>query len=110
MAKAELWGYPGLRQMMEWFGTFPVERGTGDRQAVGRAAGLLAEGQVLAMFPQGTCLPYRHRPWHRGAAKLALASGAPVVPVAIVGSERALRPAKPKLGLPRIRIHVGEAI
>jgi 1-acyl-sn-glycerol-3-phosphate acyltransferase len=110
MAKVELWGYPGLRQVMELFGTFPVERGTGDRQAVGRAAQLLTEGQVLGMFPQGTCLPYRNRPWHRGAAKLALTTGAPIVPVAIVGSEQALRPGKPKLGLPRIRLLVGGPI
>jgi 1-acyl-sn-glycerol-3-phosphate acyltransferase len=110
MAKAELWRYPVLKQVMELFGTFPVERGTGDRKAVGRATELLAEGELLGMFPQGTCLPYRRRPWHRGAAKLALASGVPIVPVAIIGSERALRPGKPKLGLPRIRLHVGEAI
>jgi 1-acyl-sn-glycerol-3-phosphate acyltransferase len=77
---------------------------------VGRAAQLLADGQVLGMFPQGTCLPFRHRPWMRGAAKLALASGAIIVPVCIVGSERALRPAKFKLGLPRIRVIVGEPI
>ena len=110
MAKAELWNYPVLRTIMEWFGTFPVERGSGDRAAVGRAAQLLANDQVLGMFPQGTCLPYRHRPWMRGAARLALATGAIVVPICIVGSERALRPGKLKLGLPRIRVLVGEPI
>lgn len=110
MAKSELWRYPVVRSLMEWFGTFPVERGSGDRNAVGRAARLLGDGEVLGMFPQGTCLPYRRRPWHRGAAKLALASGAPIVPVAIINSEKALRPAKPKLGLPRILVLVGEPI
>jgi 1-acyl-sn-glycerol-3-phosphate acyltransferase len=110
MAKAELWRHRGVRHVMEWFGTFPVERGTGDRRAVGRASELLAEGELLGLFPQGTCLPYRSRPWHRGAAKLALANGVPIVPVAIVGSEQALRPGKPKLGLPRIHLHVGEPI
>jgi 1-acyl-sn-glycerol-3-phosphate acyltransferase len=110
MAKEELWRYPVLRQLMEWFGTFPVERGAGDRQAVGRAAQLLAEGEVLGMFPQGTCLPYPERPWYRGAARLALSTGAPLVPVCIVGSERALRPGKFKVGLPRIRVVVGEPI
>ena len=110
MAKAELWQYPVLRSIMNWFGTFPVARGTGDRGAVGLAAQLLADGEVLGMFPQGTCLPFRHRPWHRGAAKLALAAGVPVIPVAIIGSEKALRPGKPKLGLPRIKVLVGEPI
>ena len=110
MAKAELWNYPFLRTMMQWFGTFPVERGSGDRAAVGRAAALLADDQVLGMFPQGTCLPYLRRPWLRGAARLALSTGTTIVPVCIVGSERALRPGKFKIGLPRIRVLVGEPI
>ena len=110
MAKAELWNYPVLRSVMVWFGTFPVERGIGDRAAVGRAAELLAEEQVLGMFPQGTCLPYRNRPWLRGAARLAISTGTTIVPICIVGSERALRPGKFRIGLPRIRVLAGEPI
>jgi 1-acyl-sn-glycerol-3-phosphate acyltransferase len=110
MAKAELWNYPVLRTIMRWFGTFPVTRGVGDREAVGYATDLLAHDQVLGMFPQGTCLPYRRRPWLRGAARLALSTGTSIVPVCIVGSERALRPGKFKMGLPRIRVFVGELI
>lgn len=110
MAKAEFFRMRLLRPLMEAYGTFPVERGSGDRTAVGRAAQLLAENQALGIFPQGTCLPYRQRPWLRGAARLALACGATIVPVCIVGSERALRPGKFKVGLPRIRILVGEPI
>ena len=95
---------------MDALGCFPVERGTGDRLAVGRAVQLLEQDQVLGIFPQGTCLPYRDRPWFRGAARLALATGTTAVPVCIVGSERALRPGKFKLGLPRIKVIVGEPI
>lgn len=110
MAKAELWRYPGVRWVMEKFGTFPVERGTGDRRAVGRAAQLLADGELLGIFPQGTCLPFRDRRWYRGAAKLAIATGATIVPACIVGTERALRPGKFKIGFPRILILVGKPI
>jgi 1-acyl-sn-glycerol-3-phosphate acyltransferase len=110
MAKAELFEYPVLRTIMRAFGTFPVERGTGDHAALGRAATLLEEGEILGIFPQGTSLPHRNRPWHRGAARIALATGATVVPVCIVGSERALRPRKFKLGLPRIRVIVLEPV
>ncbi len=110
MAKAELFDYPVLRTIMRWFGTFPITRGIGDQAAVARATELLEQGQVLGMFPQGTCLPYRERPWLRGAARLALSSGTTIVPVCIVGSERALRPAKFKLGLPRIRVLAAEPI
>ena len=56
MAKAELWRYPGIRWAMEAYGTFPVERGSGDTGAMSRAGGLLAAGELLGMFrvgPQG---------------------------------------------------------
>jgi 1-acyl-sn-glycerol-3-phosphate acyltransferase len=110
MAKAELWEIPGVRWVMEKFGTFPVARGTGDQQAFGRAAQLLTDGQILGIFPQGTCLPFQNRRWYRGAAKLALATGSPIVPVCIVGSERALRPGKFKIGFPRVVVLVGHPI
>ncbi len=110
MAKADFFQNPLLRAVMNAFGTFPVERGTGDTGALGQAGRLLDEGQVLGIFPQGTVLPYRRRPWHRGAARLALLTGAPVVPVALVGTERALRPGRPKVGLPKIRVLVARPL
>jgi 1-acyl-sn-glycerol-3-phosphate acyltransferase len=110
MAKAELWKHPVTRWAIEGFGGFPVSRGLGDHGAVGRGVELLGEGAALGIFPQGTCLPYRHRPWLRGAARLATSTGAPIVPVCIVNSEKALRPGKFKLGFPRIRVIVAEPI
>jgi 1-acyl-sn-glycerol-3-phosphate acyltransferase len=107
MAKAELFRYPLLRTVMNGFGTFPVERGAGDTDALGVAGRLLREGQVLGIFPQGTCLPYRRRAWHRGAARLALATGSPLVPIALVGTEKALRPHRIRIGRPHIRVLVG---
>jgi 1-acyl-sn-glycerol-3-phosphate acyltransferase len=95
---------------MEKFGTFPIERTGGDGVGISRASELLFEGEALGMFPQGTCLPYRSRPFKRGAARLALATGVPVVPVALIGTEKALRPGRFKLGLPRVRVLVGEPI
>ena len=110
MAKAELWRYPVVRWVMDKFGTFPVERGSGDRRAVGRAAQLLTDGELLGIFPQGTCLPFPDRHWYRGAAKLALTTGATIVPACLVGTERALRPGKFKIGFPRVLVLVGEPI
>jgi len=110
MAKAELWENGLSRAVMEGFGAFPIDRGSGDGLAMTRAGRLLAEGEVLGIFPQGTCVPHRHRPFLRGAARLALATGTPVVPVALVGTEQAWRPHKPRFGLPRIRILVARAL
>lgn len=110
MAKSELWSYPILRSVMNGFGTFPVERGGGDTDALGVAGRLLRNGEVLGIFPQGTCLPYRRRPWHRGAARLALATGTPLVPVALVGTEKALRPHRIRIGRPRLRVLVARPL
>ncbi len=110
MAKAELWRYPVLRQLMEGFGAFPVARGEGDRLALTRASRLLERGEVVGIFPQGTCLPYPRRPWRRGAARLALATGAPLVPVALVDTEKALRPKRVRIGFPKLRVLIGEPL
>ena len=86
MAKIELFGNPVVGAVMRSLGTFPVDRGSGDHAAVGEAARLLARGEVLGIFPQGTSKQHLERRWHRGAARLALVSGAPVVPVRMTGT------------------------
>ena len=110
MAKAELWRSSTVRAVMEGFGAFPVDRGRGDFDAFSRAGRLLAAGEILGIFGQGTCLPLRRRPFMSGAARLALETGSPLVPVALVGTEQAVRPHRLRLGLPRIRILVGRPL
>ena len=110
MAKAELWRYPVLREIVRGFGAFPVRRGRGDGAAVEHGRAVLRDGELVGMFPQGTCLPYRERPWRRGAARLAKDTGVPLVPVCLVNTERAWRPRKPRFGLPHIHVHVAEPL
>ena len=103
MAKAELWRWPPVRWAMEAYGTFPVERGNGDTGAMSRAGDLLAEDAILGMFPRGTSKPAGNRVWHRGAARLALAHGAPLVPVRLLNT-RQLAPRR------AVEVRVGEPI
>ena len=110
MAKAELWENPVVAWVMDGLGAFPVRRAAGDRAAAARGAALLEAGEVIGMFPEGTALPYRNKPWGRGAARLALQTGAPIVPVALLYTERALRPARPKIGFPAIEVLVAPPI
>ena len=110
MAKAELWRNPVVGRLLEWGGTFPVERGGGDSDALRHGVRLLEEGALLGIFPQGTSRPRRRRPFLRGAARLALATGAPLIPVRLVNTEKALRPRKVKIGFPQVRICVAPAI
>ena len=75
---------------MEPYGTFPGERGSGDTGAMARAGELLDQGELLGMFPRGTSKPDGNRVWHRGAARLALAHGVPIVPVTLVHTRQLL--------------------
>lgn len=86
----------------------PVDRsgGTAADAALASARALLAAGEVFGIFPEGTRSPdgRLHR-GRTGVARVALASGAPVVPVGLVGTDRVLAPHSTRrwLGRPEIR-------
>lgn len=103
MAKAELFRLPGIAALLRALNAFPVERGRGDRTAISQAATLLRREKLLGIFPQGTSIPERQNGWHRGAARLALVTGAPLIPVRLSGT-------RPLPRRTRIRIEVGEPI
>lgn len=112
MAKAELWRYPLLRAAMDWLGTFPVARGRGDMLAMRHGVRLLEEGEVLGVFPQGTSKQFPERRYQRGAARLALQTGAPLVPVRLRGTRGILRPGFPQVDidvLPPIQVERAQA-
>lgn len=110
LAKRELWSNRVAGRLLDALGGIPVERRRGDVAAVATLARALEDGAAVAIFPQGTVLGADDRPWQRGAARLALTTGAPLVPVAIVGAERALRPGTRLPRLARVRVVVGEPI
>ncbi|WP_432707488.1 lysophospholipid acyltransferase family protein [Nocardiopsis ansamitocini] len=96
MAKAEYFEGPGVkgrisRQVFTSLGALPVRRGTGRDAIAALEAGLgvLKDGDAYGVYPEGTRSRdgrlYRGR---TGIGHLALASGAPVVPVALFGTER----------------------
>lgn len=72
----------GLRR----FGQIALRRDGGDRAAITLALGVLKAGRVLAIFPEGTRGTGSVASVQRGAAYLAVRSGAPVVPVACLGT------------------------
>jgi 1-acyl-sn-glycerol-3-phosphate acyltransferase len=73
------------------------------------ALGLLKAGELFGLYPEGTRSPdgrlYRGR---TGVGWLALASGVPVIPVAMLGTDRVLPPGHTIPGLHKVRIVVGE--
>src|SRR2546423_14171289 len=87
MAKSELFN-PILKPILLGGGAFPVRRGEADLEAIRRAVELVRDGEIVVMFPEGTRrrkgLRKKHEARaHTGAARIALAAGAPLVPAAI---------------------------
>ena len=110
LAKRELWANRLVGHVLDALGGIPVERRRGDLTAVAALARLLERGEAVAIFPQGTVLGGGDRPWQRGAARLALTTGAPILPVAIVGAADVLRPGTRLPRVARVRVALGEPI
>ena len=98
MAKAEL-----LKGFRGWLflrlGAFPVRRGGADAQALDTARAILNAGGVVVVFPEGTRVEAADglgSPRY-GAGRLAIETGAPLVPAAITGTSHLWRGALPRL-------------
>ncbi|MBC7460507.1 MAG: (d)CMP kinase [Thermoleophilia bacterium] len=87
MGKADLATTPVLKDLADAIGFFPVRRGAGDRVALHIGEEVLRRGDSLGIFPEGTRI-YEGRLGRprQGAARLALITGVPIVPVAIYGN------------------------
>ena len=109
MAKSQLFKNPPITYILKHGGVFPVRRGYNDEEAFKTAHTVLGRGGVVLMYAEGG----RSRTGalgepKRGVGKLALESGAPVVPVAIHGSAY-VRGWK-RLQFPKVTIQYGEPL
>src|SRR5215218_8846380 len=109
VAKQELFKHRIVAWFLNSLGAFPVNRGAGDKDMLATAKAILERGDAVLMFAEGT----RIRPGalgrpKRGVGRLALETGAPVVPVAVIGTEAVrkgwrIRPHK-------VRIRIGSPL
>jgi 1-acyl-sn-glycerol-3-phosphate acyltransferase len=109
MAKSQMFGPPVLTYVYKHGGVFPVRRGHHDEEAIETARQLLEQEEMLLVYAEGG----RSRSQQLGQPKpgigrIALESGAPIVPVAIHGSAR-VRGWK-RLQFPKVTVQFGKPI
>jgi 1-acyl-sn-glycerol-3-phosphate acyltransferase len=103
VAKVELFEKTWMGWLLSRLGAFPIRRGQSDETAMETARLIVERGGTVIIFPEGTRIRTGSlgRP-KRGVGRLALETGAPVLPVAVQGSEQVrrgwrIRPRKVKL-------------
>jgi 1-acyl-sn-glycerol-3-phosphate acyltransferase len=108
MAKSQLFKRP-LQFIFDHGGVFPVRRGHHDEEAFKTAEAVLDRGDIVVMYAEAgrSRTGELGKPRH-GLGRLALSSGAPVVPTAIAGTERARN--WRRLQFPQVTVHFGEPL
>lgn len=106
LGKSELWNVPLLPRCLASVEAIPVERGGSDVAAIAAAIAALEAGEVVGLFPEGGVM--REGSWLRGAARMALATGTPVLPVRLLETRRAL--GRRSFGFPRLAALIGKPI
>jgi 1-acyl-sn-glycerol-3-phosphate acyltransferase len=109
MAKRELFEKRWQAWALNALGAFPVDRGAGDSDAMDTARAILARGDCVVVFPEGTRIRGASlADPKRGIGRLALETGAPVAPVAVIGSDAVRRGwrVRPR----KVRLRVGRPL
>jgi len=118
LAKREYFTEPGVvgflkKQFFTGVGQVPVDRsgGSAAQDAMDTAVRLLREGKLLGIYPEGTRSPdgrlYKGK---TGVARMALEAGVPVVPVAMIGTDK-VNPIGSRMWKPHhVHIKVGEPL
>jgi 1-acyl-sn-glycerol-3-phosphate acyltransferase len=107
MAKEELFRSRLSAYFLGGFGSFPVHRGKLDRQALRSSQQVLADGQILVMFPEAArSRSAKLKKALPGSALIVCRSGVPILPVGIIGTEQ-LRGVGCLFRRPRVTINIG---
>src|SRR5690606_38206338 len=118
LAKAEYFTTPGFRGRLQKFlftasGQYPIDRSSDDaaEAALHAARALLDQGRLVGLYPEGTRSPdgrlYKGK---TGMARLALETGVPVIPVAVIGTDRVSPPGPFRWRRHRVTVKFGTPI
>jgi len=90
MAKSELFKMPVLKNIITWFGAYPVERNKADVSSIKATISILEQGEIVGMYPQGS----RAKGVHprdltpkSGVAMIAIKAKTGILPVTIISKK-----------------------
>jgi len=104
MAKQELFRIFGISWLIKQWHAFPVDRDRADLGSIRRALHILKDGGVVGIFPEGTRNLDGEAKARGGAVMLAAIAGCPLVPVALVNTQNAVR----RLRASKVEVRIGE--
>jgi len=107
IAKSELFENPIWGFLLTQWGQISLNRGTGDNSAINQAIEVLESGNLFGIYPEGTrTRDGKLHGGHTGVARISLISGAPVIPVGMIGTYEILPrgAVKPNFGKAEISI------
>ena len=110
MSKKENWDIPFMGGLLQFYGTFPIDR-KNPAAAMEKAVSLLREGTCIGLFPEGTrSADGMMAPFKTGAARIILKTKVPYVPACILGSNKILPKGEVGLRLVPFEIRVGKPV
>jgi 1-acyl-sn-glycerol-3-phosphate acyltransferase len=112
LVAAEIFRAPIVGSILRRYEQIPIQRGKGDEGALDLAVSAVRDGALAAIAPEGQVNPHADDGLQRiraGAARITLASGAPLLPVGIWGTQRRWPHQGPRLGRP-LRPNVGISV
>ncbi|AEF39750.1 lysophospholipid acyltransferase family protein [Hoyosella subflava] len=118
LAKSEYFTTPGIKgKLLKFFyagsGQVPIDRASGAAAEAALHTGrrILSEGKLLGLYPEGTRSPDgRLFKGKTGIARLALETGTPIIPVAMIGTEKVNPPGSKMWKPAKVRIRIGKPL
>lgn len=111
MAKKELFSFSFISNLVTFFNAFPVNRDLIDRATFNIALNILKNENILCLFPEGTrSVDGKIGEGKKGVGLISFLSGAPVIPMVIIGSNKIIQKPHKRIFFPKIIMAIGDTI
>ena len=111
MAKRELFSVSFLSNLVTYLNAFPVSRDVIDRSTFNIALDILKNENTLALFPEGTrSTDGKIGEGKKGVGLISYLSGAPIIPMVIIGSNKIIQKPHKRIFFPKIKMAIGDTI